>query len=509
MFVNLMRSNQRWLMIIISSLVIISFIWFYSDRTRYDRIVNDKVGVIYGRSLGTTEYERIFRQLQTAAELGLVNIIQPDLTGGRDASEAVANHMIMRHRAEEMGILPSDDEVKTAEMKLPVFQGAGGAFDPNKYAQFVSEKLGPRGFSEAQVEELVRTDLQFGRLRELLDAGVVLSGAELRTSYDQEYARTDASVVRFKTAEYAAAVNPTEDEIKKYYEDQKDKFQAPEKRRVQYVIFGLDDAQKKLFGKPRMDALKPQADAAVAFLEKLLDQRGKADFATVAKEAGATVKETPEFEETQRDGYPEATISGFSLAAFRLTEKEPDSDVPLQVPATQSPEAYYILHLAGMTPARPLTLEEARPKVVAAIKDERARTALTAKAEEIRAKIAAAVKAGRSIGDAAKEAGVTAQDLPEFSLAEPDFTAAGDAAIISETSLELGNGELSKFVPTPEGGLLLYVRGRRPVEEAKFNAVKDRLTSSFETQKKQFFFYEWLRASRDAAGVKLTPNLRG
>ena len=58
MFVNIMRSNQRWLMGVISVLVIISFIWFYSDRTEADRMVSDRVGSIYGRNLTSIEVER-------------------------------------------------------------------------------------------------------------------------------------------------------------------------------------------------------------------------------------------------------------------------------------------------------------------------------------------------------------------------------------------------------------------------------------------------------------------
>ena len=507
MFVNIMRSNQRWLMIIISVLVIISFIWFYSNRAQFDRTVSDKVGTIYGRSLTITEYDRVSRQLQTAQELGLTNVVEPELIGGRDAGEAVANHLVMRHQVEQMGIVPSDDEVKDAEMKLAAFQSPGG-FDSTKYAQFVTDKLNPRGFSETQLDELVKTNLQFGKLRTMLDATVVLAPDELRSDYDQEYAKTDASVVRFKTADFAAGVNPTDDEIKKYYDDQKDKFQAPEKRKVQYVVFGLDDAQKKLYGKPRMDALKPQADAAAGLLEKLLDAKGKSDFAAIATEAGAEVKETPEFEQGQRD-FPQASVQGFAAAAFHLTQKDPDSDVPLEIASGRQPESYYVLHLAGVTPSRQLTLDEAKSKVVAAIKDERARAALSARAEEVRTKLAEGLKAKKSLVEAAKEAGVPSEDVPGFSMAEPDYGVTPDASIISETSLDLSSGDLSKFVPTPSGGVLVYVRGRKPVDEAKFNTVKDTLTTNLEMQKKRFFFYEWLRASRDAAGVQMTPNLRG
>ena len=78
--------------------------------------------------------------------------------------------------------------------------------------------------------------------------------------------------------------------------------------------------------------------------------------------------------------------------------------MPLRSPL-QASEAFYVLHLSGVTPARPLTLDEARPKIVAAMKDERAKAAVAAKAEEIRSKIAEELKAGKPFADAAKDAG--------------------------------------------------------------------------------------------------------
>ena len=51
MMVNLMRSHQRWLWIVISILVGISFISFYSNRTQNDAVGTDRVGKIYGRTL--------------------------------------------------------------------------------------------------------------------------------------------------------------------------------------------------------------------------------------------------------------------------------------------------------------------------------------------------------------------------------------------------------------------------------------------------------------------------
>ncbi len=337
---------------------------------------------------------------------------------------------------------------------------------------------------------------------------MAVSPSDVKLAYEERFSKTDASVIRLKTADFTSGVaEPTEDEIKKYYDEQKDHFQQPERRKVQYVTFALDDAQKKLMGRERMDALKPNADHALEFLEQLEDQKGKTDFATVAANAKLPVQETAEFEENQSAGLKEASIPGFVEAAFKLLSEDPNSDVPLQAPSAQAPDTYYDLHLSGVTPQRQLTLAEAKPKIIKEIKDDRARTALTAKAEEVRTKLADALKAGKSLTDAAKESGQVSQDLPAFSAAEP-IRSQADTAQVAEATSDLSVGELSKFVSTPDGGLLVYVRNRQPVDEKRFDQQKDRITSSLQQQKANLYFSEWLRANREAADVQLNGNLR-
>jgi hypothetical protein len=498
-----MRTNQRGLMIVICVIMSISLIWFFSNRTQVDRMVSDKVGSIYGRSLTTTELERTRREIQTAADLGLENLTDREIVEGRDWTSIAITHIVLVHEAQAFGIFPSDDEILEAEKQLPVFQGAGGGFDSAKYAEFVTEKLGPRGFTETQLDDLVRQDLQFGQLRSIIGAAVCLSPLEVRTAYEQTYTKTDVSVVRFAIAPLEAGIAPAEAEIKKYFDEQSadHDLQEPEKRQVEYVRFGLDDAQKKLTGKARMDALQPAADAAARFLEKLLDAKGKDAFANLARQEELPVVTTADFEKNQHSGVPEAGIPRFTDAAFHLTAQDPDSDVPLQ-----TNDGFYVLHLAHVTPERPLTLDEARPKIIAALKDERARTALAAKAEEVRTKIADALKAGRTFGEAAIAAGQQAQNVPAFSAQQPP-RAQANGQDISSASLELGPGELSKFVPTADGGLLVYVRGREPIDQKAFDEQSPKLTVRMTEQKQRFYFYEWLKASRAAARVQLAAGV--
>jgi parvulin-like peptidyl-prolyl isomerase len=498
----MMRSNQRWMMIVISVLTIISFLWYFSNRTQVDRMVSDKAGSIYGRALTTTELERTRREIQTAADLGLENIVDREIVEGRDWTKIEVTHIVLLHEAEAMGIFPSDDEIMEAEKRLPVFQAADGGFDSGKYAEFVSDKLTPRGFTETQLDDLVRQDLQFGKLREILGAAVCLSPLDVRSAYEQTATKTDVSVVHFTVADLTAGISPTDAEIKKYFDDQSanHELDMPEKRQVEYVRFGLDDAQKKLQGKPRMDALQPHANDAAQFLEKLLDAKGNDAFANLAREENLNISTTTDFEQNQTTGFPEAMIPRFTAAAFRLTQHDPDSDVPLQ-----TTDAFYVLHLLKVTPERPMTLDEARPKIIEAIKNERARTALTAKAEQIRSKIADTLKAGGTFAAAVAASGQPAQDLPPFTIMQPP--AGQEGSDIAAASEELGTGDLSKFVPTSTGGLLVYLRGREPIDEKAFMDQSARFTARMSEQRQRFYFYEWLKASRTAARVQLANGL--
>ncbi len=502
MMVNLMRSNQRWLMIVVSVLVLISFLYYFSNSSRIERLGGDRAGTIYGRNLTVAELQRADRQLVTAGELGLSHVYAQEFIQG-GLNDALVDQYVMQHQADAYGILPTAEEVDEAAQKIVAFRGPDGNFDPARKDAFIADKLNPRGFTEGQVVDLVRRDLQFAKLRQILDSTVVVTPAEVRTRYELTNAQTETSVIRFKNADFLAGTDPNEDDIKKAYDAQKDEYQQPERRKVQYVRFGLDDEQKKLIGKARMDALTPLRDQAVSFLGKLNDAKGKEDFAVLAKAANLPVKETAEFEQAQ-PGPEESAINGFAAAAFRLTPQDPDSDPPLRSPL-QASEAFYVLHLSGVTPVRPLTLEEARPKIVATLKDERARAALSAKAEEVRSKIVEALKAGKSFAEAAKDAGQTADSLPAFALGNPP----PDLREVVGAAAELPVGDLSKFLPEADGGALVYVRARSGVDDAQFEKVKDGLTLRLRYQKTEAAFEEWLRSSKQAANAKITAQLRG
>jgi hypothetical protein len=154
------------------------------------------------------------------------------------------NLLVLRHEAERLGIRPDTTEIANAVKALPAFGGENG-FDLTRYTDFTDRALAPMGFSEKQIEELAADQIILERVKKILSAGVAVPEAELRSSFEQAYAKMDASVVRFRFEDFAQEAQINDTDIAKYYEAQKTQLKTDEKRRIKFVRFGLTDEQKK------------------------------------------------------------------------------------------------------------------------------------------------------------------------------------------------------------------------------------------------------------------------
>ena len=163
---------------------------------------------------------------------------------------------------------------------------------------------------------------------------------------------------------------------------------------------------------------------------------------------------------------------------------------------------YYVLQLSGIEEARPLTLEEAKPQLTEQLKEERSQEAMNLKAAEVRAKIDAELKAGKTLEQAAETAGVKVEKLPAFSAAEQNRQEPPENSTIKGRASEMKEGELSEFVPTAAGGLLVHLDKRLPIDEADFAKEKAKVAEEIGRQKGGAIFMDWLRERRKVANVQ-------
>jgi peptidyl-prolyl cis-trans isomerase D len=427
-------------------------------------------------------------------------------------TQFAVNRMVLQHEAEKLGIAASTTEIAALVKTLPAFEEKG-AFDLKKYTDFSQNFLPSLGFNEGQIEELAADQLNLNRIRQLLASAAHVPESEVRANYEQAFGKMDAVVARFHNQDLAKDVNLTDADIAKYFEAHKAELKTEEKRKVEFVSFALTDEQKKLKDKARIDALQKLADRANDFTQALLEKGS--DFKQVAAKFNTPIKETGEFTNAAPDPLLKADPA-VAQAAFQLSKEQPTSD------ALQGTDAFFILHLTGVTSARPLSLEEAKPKIVDALKQERLREMIASKASEARRQVEEKVKTGVPATTAMQQAGLKPETIPPFSLAEDTPAAAElkppqsepkkdtketpDMPSIKNAVAQLSPGEVSQFVPTSDGGLIAVLEKREPLNEAEFAAKRATMDTRVRESREQIAFYEWLQARLKEANFQMVAG---
>lgn len=506
--ITVMRKHHKVLMIFVTIFVCISFSWYF-NKTDFSQMGDATVGKIYDRNISQVEFQRNMRLLRLASQLGMRDLVQELTLGAQsetDAYEAFSwNLLVLRHEIAKLGLAPTTTEIANGLKTLPAFQTESG-FDLARYTEFVDRALAPMGFNEAQIEELVSDQIALEKLKKILSAGVSVPETEMRSNYETAYAKMDVSVVRFRSEDFGKDLQVSDDEIAKYYESRKAQLQSEEKRKIKFVQFGLTDEQKKLTGKERIDVLQKLADEANEFTDAL--QAKDADFDKVVAKLQLTAQETKDFTQAE----PDPLLAGkpqLVQAAFALMKESPNSE------AIQTPDGFDLLRLVNVEPSRQLTPEEARPKIVEALKKQGVQQKVALRATEVVQQLRDELKRGMPLPEAAAKVGVKVEKLPAFALVDtpPDATPAPkpeakdeapDMQYIKRTASGLDPGDVSDYVSTPEGGLVVVLEKRETIDAAQYEKARAVIEERELTNRGQIVFYEWLRERRRDAGVAET-----
>jgi parvulin-like peptidyl-prolyl isomerase len=200
-------------------------------------------------------------------------------------------------------------------------------------------------------------------------------------------------------------------------------------------------------------------------------------------------------------------------AAFKLTKDDPTSD------PVETSDGFVILHLAGIEPARPLTFDEAKPKIVDQIKSQRARELATTKGRESAEKLKNALKSGKPLPAALQEAGnLKPEKIEPFTLIDesalknpPDKpkNEPEEMIILKNVTSQLKPGESSDFVPWADGGFIAILEKRDPADQTKYQQAKAVFEERYLKNARTLVFSEWLSERGHAAGLEFPQSAKG
>jgi peptidyl-prolyl cis-trans isomerase D len=405
------------------------------------------------------------------------------------AVESLVVQTLIEREAHRLGLTVSDDDLAHAIESQTVFQ-VDGRFDPDRYRAILRDNdLLPAVF-EADTRAKILSD----SLRQFVMASVQASPAEARADFDHFGEKVDLAYVAFPYTNFTASEHPTEAEVAKFYKDNPETFREPERVKISFIRYDpaalapntpptdqavqeyFEQNLKTLFTHPTQihvrhiliqvapDASPAQKAAARRRAEDLLTQiKAGKSFTELAKEDS----DDPGSKENGGDlGMVSRgeLVKPFEDVAFKLKPGE------LGIAETQF--GFHVIQVLAVKNARVESIDEARPKIIAALKQKQGEDAAHLALEQ---DIAAAGE-GRGLQDIAKRRGLVAVVTPYF--AEDDsIKGAEDNPKLQKDVFAMKPGEIHSVVDGP-APYLVKVLGRKAARIPPLSEIKDRVAQT-------------------------------
>lgn len=548
-----MIENLRKYTGLIIVVFVILFISFFFLDSRSVRNMNSGQAMmkIAGRTYDDKEYSNLGKSslelaygLAGRGDFDLVQFVS-ELSGGEQGDQApekfFIGRMILRQAKEEFGIYPGEEEISAYLRTLKVFGGPDGKFNAETYRNFIDKGMGRLGMTEKDLRELAADFLAFKKLSAIVGSGLGVDRDALAKDLALRNQQITGELAKLELSPFEAKIEPTEDEIKKYWESISDSFTTETRRKFTYVIAtptlpaetatpeapeSLADAAaseevKKAAAKKKAEEKAKRAtelaesrrkkqlelDSLVDdFLFKLEEQKGTG-FEELAKADGWEVKTTEFFARSAAPKDLDVNLRSSSRggkAVDQLFQIQETSD-----PFSKISEAiaigdnqWLIARIDGEEKSRPKTYEEARAEARAQFISEKAIEAMKTAASEALTKIKTLLSAGKSFADAAKEAGIPETHAFTAVLSTYRPEGATEPQNLFEAARNIEPGTLADVIIESDRAFILYVAKREVVKAADAATRIDSEVATSIRQNETIAFSSWLAARTDAAKVE-------
>lgn len=530
-----------------------------------------------GRILDQQEYRRMGDStLQLASEAGLhlyVNfLIVPDApqlqqamqllqygypnyyrTMGRnlkadDFNRFISNRIIIQQAMQSMGVRASDEEINTAIMSSPSFSSEG-KFDNAKYASFIEKRLGRLGMTEKDLREIVHESLCLNKIIEIVGGGLLVPRQAAQDLLEAQMQAVSISRVVFNRDDFVEKEQPSEEEIKAYWDTHQDAYKTEEQRRINYILLTLPpetqvksspatlpadatEEQKKAHAEAEQARLDAEAQVKAQLadkraqdarsIQKEIDQisqeiydseeeKKPLDFAAILTKRNRQIIETSLFSRSKlpkeiaalklRGNFNKGkTIADF-IFGHSTASQDPYDLVSDALPVGE--HGWIVFTLEEVVEPTLLDYTAARGAARAQLVSENGSIKVKEAAQAARAATAELVKSGKSFDEAAKEQGLTPVQIGPFTINDRETQSKEPSyRLLHQKASGLNPGDLSETIDENDRSLFFYLISRE-VEDTEES--KQRIESVINNGKNQIMmiaFLNWLQQQYQEADVK-------
>jgi hypothetical protein len=258
----------------------------------------------------------------------------------------------------------------------------------------------------------------------------------------------------------------------------------------------------------RRQAMVDAQKKALGFAATLLDLKPARpeNLEALAKTNDLPVGVTEPFD--REDGPKDLPVSqDFAKAAFKLTPEEPFGDASPML----GQDGVYLIALKKQIPHETPPLDRIRDKVEADYKHNQALGLARRAGMAFYQSVTNGLAEGKSFTNLCLEAKINLVALPPFSISTrelPEQARTVEDLIplnqLKQITFSTAAGKVSNFYQTREGGLLVFVKAKLPLDQAKMQADLPTFAMGVRRARQQEAFDEWFRREADQ-GLRDTP----
>ena len=234
----LRKRKRSWIITFLLGVIILVFVAFYGG-SKYQDSRLQNVAEVNGEAISQPEFAEVYQRAVDRYREMLKGSLTPEMLKSLNLKGSLLEELIQKRlalqEARRLGLTATDEELVNVIGQVPEFQVAG-RFNKERYLQLLrANKLTPERFEEDQ-----RDQLTIQRLYSLILDSVQVTEAEVRDRYRFEQEKINLQFIRLPFSNFASEVKLTEEEMKQFYDRNKESLKQPLKVQVEYLSYPFD-----------------------------------------------------------------------------------------------------------------------------------------------------------------------------------------------------------------------------------------------------------------------------
>lgn len=196
--------------------------------------LSDEIANVEGVSISARLFLQRYRAQERLYRGQLGNQFTPAMMRQLGLDEMVLQGLVQEAllvvEAERQGIRITDQELRDQILKDPSLQTNGQFIGRDAYLRLLKGS----GWTPQQYEEQLRRDLLTDKLRGMITDAIVVSSQEVAREYRRRNEKANLDYIFVPRAKFEEAVEVTDEDVSKYFEENKEAYRLPTQRKVRY-----------------------------------------------------------------------------------------------------------------------------------------------------------------------------------------------------------------------------------------------------------------------------------